>query len=141
MDHTTINTFIIGLIVLLAGSLSFMAKGWMKDVRVSIDKFIIALDKLSAIITTVEKDQNRLTFRIEGVEKDFSRLIIHFEKELEKWAKERDEMKEQFGRRSTDACDAPDCPFTKTSPALRIHSVNVSETFLGGPLPNIDRRD
>lgn len=99
MDSATVNSFIIGCIVLLVGLTGFLGKNWFTDQRKTSEKLANAIDRLTEFIDRVEKVQDHHGFRIDQIEKDLTMMA-----------------QKGYGRRAQDRCDAPECPFRDEMP-------------------------
>lgn len=98
MDHLMLNAFVGSCVFVLAAALGFLVKSWMRDVKESNSKVVMAIEKLNDLITNIERSQAKHSFIIQKLEKDVETLQIA----------------NTFGRRSTDNCIQPEgCPVKK----------------------------
>jgi len=94
MDHSMLNSFVVGCIALLVVAVGFLSKNWMRDVQRSNEKLANAIERLTNLITDIERNQDRHEFKIDKLEKDFEILRVQH----------------ALGRRSADMCRHPQCP-------------------------------
>lgn len=95
MSPSIVNSFIIGCVVLLVGVSGTLINSWMRGVKESNDKLTNAIDKLTNLITNIEKNQELHEYRIDQAEADIRALKAD---------------SHVFGRRAADVCRHPDCP-------------------------------
>lgn len=99
MDHPMLNAFVGSCIFLLVASLGFLVKSWMGDVKDSNGKLVHAIEKLTDLISNIERSQALHSFRLQKLEGDVETLQI-----------------ETYGRRAEDLCTQPEgCPIGKAS--------------------------
>lgn len=106
MDSTTVNSFIIGCIVLLVGLTGFLGKNWFTDQKKTTEKLANAIDRLTEFIDRVEKVQDEHGFRLGQIEKDMTAMA-----------------QKGYGRRAQDVCDLDACPFREE----RYHVITPSK--------------
>lgn len=74
MDHALLNAFVASCIGLLVLAFGFLARQWIIGIKESNQRLSDALDRAMAVLTTVERELDRHSMKLDHIQEDLAEV-------------------------------------------------------------------